>query len=62
MYEMAAILKSKMAAKTKNTANFLYVFIAILSIIIVCIATVLRSLGSPKLKYRPNYALKWRPF
>ena len=44
--KMAAILKSKMAAKKTTTSNFLGGFIAILSIINMGIATILSTLGS----------------
>ena len=46
MLKMAAILKSKMAAKRTMSSNFLSGFIAILNIINMGIATILSSLGS----------------
>ena len=46
MSKMAAILKSKMAAKREMTSNFLSTFIAIHIIKNIGFATILSSLGS----------------
>ena len=47
---MAAILKSKMAAKREMKSNFLSTFIAIHIIINIGFATILSSLGSSEVE------------
>ena len=50
MLKMAAILKSKMAAKRKMTCNFLSTFIAIHIIESIGFAAILSSLGSSEVE------------
>ena len=50
MLKMAAILKSKMAAKREMTSNFLSTFIAIHIIKNIGFATILSSLGSSEVE------------
>ena len=50
MLKMAAILKTKMAAKEELTSNFLSALIAIQGITNMGIATILSSFCGPELK------------